>query len=292
MPRWFPSRWMCAAVLALAALAWLPTPIDASHAFSSHWQRTSAGIRNLPVRRMLSSVWLTRYTTAMNDWRKPAMTRIKPYTAVVSGQNPGCPLYLGQISVCDGNYGPTGWAGIAQVFYNSAKHTQYARAVQNNYYMVGSSATVVAFRQLVICQEIGHTFGLGHINVTYNTPNAGSCMDYTNDPDGGPGGVSPSDPNNMHPFAHDYAMINSRHNHIGFIMPELGSQEMPELESQEAEAPRAMEAMLQSTPLSLAQLGERMSIGNGGRTEMYEMKFAGGWGNTSWVIRFNEPIGR
>jgi hypothetical protein len=97
----------------------------------------------------------------------------------------------------------------------------------------------------------------------------------------------------MHPYAHDYSLINSRHSHIGFIMPQqLGSQETPEFESQDTEAPRAMESLLQSTPLALAQLGQRISIGNGGRTEMYEMKFGGGWGMASWVIRTNEPLGR
>jgi hypothetical protein len=43
-------------------------------------------------------------------------------------------------------------------------------------------------------------------------------MDYTNDTDSGAGGASSSDPSNMSPNAHDYALINSKHN------PALGHQ--------------------------------------------------------------------
>ncbi len=63
------------------------------------------------------------------------------------------------------------------------------------------------------CQELGHDFGLGHVNETFEDPNTGSCMDYTNDPDGGSGGGSLSDANNMHPNQHDYDLISSIYAH-------------------------------------------------------------------------------
>jgi len=277
MSKWFLSRGLCAAVVVLTLFAMIPPPVGAMHPWASHWGRTTSGIRNIPVRRRLSAIWLARYNTAMTDWRKPAMTRIRPYTLSTTAQSSSCPFVLDEIQVCDGNYGNTGWGGYAQVSWDGTGHTRYARALQNNYYYVGSSATVVADRQLVICQEIGHLLGLGHVNEIMNNPNVGSCMDYTNDADGGPGGASNSDPNNMHPYAHDYALINSRHNHIGMIVPEVASRQ--------TEAPRAMQAMLASSPTSLAQLGSLTWSGNGGLTERYEMEFAGGWGMATWVIK-------
>jgi hypothetical protein len=37
-------------------------------------------------------------------------------------------------------------------------------------------------------------------------------MDYTNDPDGGPGGASNNDPDNEHPNNHDYTQLMSIYN--------------------------------------------------------------------------------
>ncbi len=60
-----------------------------------------------------------------------------------------------------------------------------------------------------MCQELGHTFGLDHTDETFDNANHGTCMDYTNDPDGGPGGASDTDSSNEHPFQHDYDQLAS-----------------------------------------------------------------------------------
>ena len=248
MAGWFPSRWVCAAVIALAVFALLPKPIDASHGWSTyHWPRTSSALKNIPFRRYVSASWVTRYNTAITDWRKASMTKIRPQTTTIGGQTPSCPMFTGQGSVCDGNYGNTGWLGLATISINAQRHILRGNAKQNNTYFNTSTYNTTAWRQAVICQEIGHIFGLGHVNVVFNNPNTGSCMDYTNDPDGGAGGASPNDKNNMHPNAHDYALINSRHNHIGSILPELTPL-------RDIEMPRALETY---NPTVLAQFGTR-----------------------------------
>lgn len=282
MSTWFPSRWICAAVIALALFAMVPQPVDATHGWKTyHWRRTSSAIKNIPVRRYHSAKWVTRYNAAMADWRKSAMTKIKPYTVLAAGPNSSCPLVTGQVSSCDGSYGNTGWLGLASIAL-SGSHIAYGRSLVNNTYFNTALYNTVPWRQLVICQEIGHTFGLGHVNETYNTANTGSCMDYTNDPDGGSGGVSNSDPNNMHPNAHDYALVNSRHTHIGSIIPGFSPEQidMP---------PRALQAY---NPTVLAQFGNLVWSGNGGRTERYEIQFAGGWKVANWVIWANAKDGR
>jgi hypothetical protein len=70
-----------------------------------------------------------------------------------------------------------------------------------------------AWRQFVLCQEVGHPFGLDHQDVTFDNANLGSCMDYTNDPDGGPGGASETDPSNEHPNQHDYDQLATIYGH-------------------------------------------------------------------------------
>jgi hypothetical protein len=64
-----------------------------------------------------------------------------------------------------------------------------------------------------MCQEIGHTFGLDHQDETFNNANLGTCMDYTNDPDGGSGGAVADDPSNEHPNAHDFEQLETIYAH-------------------------------------------------------------------------------
>ena len=60
-----------------------------------------------------------------------------------------------------------------------------------------------------MCQEIGHDFGLDHQDENFSNPNVGSCMDYTNDPDGG----DPYGPSNEHPNLHDYDQLETIYSH-------------------------------------------------------------------------------
>ena len=272
------SKAFLARAIGAALLLWVltgvlqPAAIQASHSWASHWRRPSSAMFEVPTRRMLSSIWLTRFATAMADWRKPAMKKIRPKHTSSTGQNASCPLFMNTMSVCNGNYGAVPWAGLAQV-WSSGGHTVYGRAVQNDYYMTGTQA--VAYRQMVICQEIGHVLGLGHINVSFNTPNVGSCMDYTNDPDGGPGGVSNTDPDNMNPYAHDYAQINSRYSHIGMIpqiIPGLKQDVMPA-------------AMATINPLKVEDFGALVARGDAGHTERYLRDYGNGWTVTTWVTK-------
>jgi hypothetical protein len=62
------------------------------------------------------------------------------------------------------------------------------------------------WRALVMCQEIGHDFGLDHQDENFNNANLGTCMDYTSDPDG--------PPSNEHPNSHDYQQLASIYAHL------------------------------------------------------------------------------
>jgi len=283
MSKSFLTCAICAALLLVAAGALVPAPVDASHKWSTfHWQRTSSAIRNIPVRRFHSAVWLARFNTAMADWRKPAMTKIKPVLGKTGGSSNSCPAALNQITSCDGSYGNTGWLGLATVWvYTGSGHIAQGTSKVNNTYFNQKAYNTVPWRQLVICQEIGHNFGLGHVNTTYTTPNVGSCMDYTNDPDGGAGGVSKNDKSNMHPYAHDYALINSKHNHVGSRFQGFDA-DSAELKPETLEMPKAVAAY---NPMRLSELGTRTAIGDGGRTEQYHKDFGNGFTAVSFVTR-------
>ena len=70
-----------------------------------------------------------------------------------------------------------------------------------------------AWRRLVMCQEIAHDFGLGHQDETFDNTNLGSCMDYTNDPDG----TIKNQLSNEHPNQHDFDQLATIYTHLDSI---------------------------------------------------------------------------
>jgi len=117
-----------------------------------------------------------------------------------------CPAVSGKIRVCNDTYGNNGWLGLAQIWVSGSHITQGVVKVNDTYFSTATYNTP-PWRNLVMCQEVGHTFGLDHQDENFSNPNLGTCMDYTNDPDGGPGGASSTDPSNEHPNAHDYEQL-------------------------------------------------------------------------------------
>ena len=108
-----------------------------------------------------------------------------------------CKPTTGRIEVCSATYGKTGRLGIAQIWANGDHITQAVTKVNDTYFNTAPYNTP-AWRQMVMCQEIGHDFGLNHQDENFSNPNLGSCMDYTSDPS-----------TNQSPNAHDYDELDS-----------------------------------------------------------------------------------
>ena len=51
--------------------------------------------------------------------------------------------------------------------------------VNDTYFNTAKYNTPV-WRNLVMCQEVGHTLGLDHQDEIFDNVNLGTCMDYTN----------------------------------------------------------------------------------------------------------------
>ena len=93
-------------------------------------------------------------------------------TKVAGGTSPRrCKAASGKIEVCADSYGNNGWLGLAQIWI-SGGHITKAVAKMNDFYFNFATYNTPAWRQLVMCQEIGHDFGLGH----QETEPATSCM--------------------------------------------------------------------------------------------------------------------
>ncbi|MEO7663658.1 MAG: hypothetical protein ABIV26_00915, partial [Candidatus Limnocylindrales bacterium] len=139
----------------------------------------------------VSSAWDAYLSTTSSDWTQSSVLD----TAIVrGGANPrNCKATTGMVQVCNNTYGNNGWLGIASISITGGTHITKASVKVNDTYFNTSAYNSPAWRNLVMCQEVGHTFGLDHQDEVFDNANLNTCMDYTNDPT-----------SNQHPNRHDY----------------------------------------------------------------------------------------
>jgi hypothetical protein len=107
------------------------------------------------------------------------------------------------VEVCNATYGSNGWLGLASISVTGGTHITAGTVKLNDTYFNTATYDTPAWRNLVTCQEVGHTFGLAHQDENFTNPNLGTCMDYTNDPS-----------TNQHPNSHDYAQLVDIYTHL------------------------------------------------------------------------------
>lgn len=188
--------------LALLALA-MPLAAEANHAWGSyHWARTSNPF-TLGLGDNLSSTWDPYLATASGDWSRSTVLDTTVVTGASKSRN--CRPANGRVEVCNAAYGNNGWLGLAQIWVMGSHITRGAVKVNDTYFNTATYNTP-AWRQMVVCQEVGHIFGLDHQDEAFDNANLGTCMDYTSDPDG--------PPSNLHPNQHDYDQLQTIYSHL------------------------------------------------------------------------------
>lgn len=198
---------LVAVLLSASAFA---TIAYASHSWGGyHWART-ANPFTLQLGDNVSTVWDGYLTTASADWSLSDVldTTIKPGLS-----NPkNCKAVTGRVEVCNSKYGRNGWLGLASIWVSGTHITQGTVKLNDTYFNTAKYNTP-AWRQFVMCQEVGHMFGLDHQDEIFDNPNLGTCMDYTNDPDG----TLNSQLDNRYPNAHDYGQIGDIYAHLDSV---------------------------------------------------------------------------
>ncbi|MEO6255276.1 MAG: hypothetical protein ABIO69_00535 [Sphingomicrobium sp.] len=196
------TRIALGACVALGAL----TPASATHSWAGyHWAGNGTNV-TIKVNKSISSQWTSSVNTSIADWDVSKELTLTSATSSAGAKR--CNPIAGQILVCNDSYGKRGWLGIASIWLTSG-HISQATTKLNDSYFNTAQYNNPQWRALVACQEIGHDFGLDHQDEAFGPPNLGTCMDYTNDPDGG-GAYGPS---NLHPNAHDYDELAAIYNH-------------------------------------------------------------------------------
>lgn len=191
----------------------LPLPAYASHAWDNyHWARTSNPF-TLRLGDNLSTSWDPYLVTASTDWSVSSVLD----TTIVRGKTSGsfCRATTGQVETCNYRYGKNGWLGLAQIWVSGDHITKGVVKVNDTYFNT-PTYNKPTWKQMVVCQEVAHTFGLDHQDEDFNNLPLGTCMDYTSDP-------TP----NQHPNRHDYDELQIIYTHLDAINTVAKSKSQP-----------------------------------------------------------------
>jgi hypothetical protein len=203
------------AVATAVTLGSIAAPAGANHSWGSyHWARAQNPF-TLRLGDNVTTAWDAYLTAASADWSRdqadpswpdatppPAGDFVGPNplnTTVVTGGTTGrrCRATTVRIEICNAKYGNNGWLGVATI-WASGSHITQATVKLNDTYYVTAKYNTPAWRQSVLCQEVGHTYGLDHQDES--GADLDTCMDYS---------VTP----NIHPDQHDYNQLARIYQH-------------------------------------------------------------------------------
>jgi hypothetical protein len=197
------------AAVAVLAGSVAAAPAAASHSWGNyHWARTSNPF-TVPlgdnVTNTAQSDWQTALGLASSDWTGSTVLD----SPVVPGGTTGrkCRATNGRIEVCNARYGFNGWLGVAQIWL-SGSHIVKGTAKMNDSYFDSSRYDATAERH-VMCQEIGHGYGLDHQDES--GADLDTCMDYSDALD------------NPSPNEHDYDQLETIYGHLDSTSTVSGS---------------------------------------------------------------------
>ncbi len=207
-------------IVTLVALG--ATDASASHAWSSyHWGRTANPLA-LTLGDNVSGTWDAHLATASADWSSTVYDgKTDPQTGLVVANPlrtsivPGgtaprkCRATSGRVEVCNATYGSNGWLGLAQIWL-SGGHIVQGVAKMNDTYFNTEKYNNGNEKLHVMCQEIGHTFGLGHTSENGSSQN--TCMDYFSNTGANAGSTQSTRPN-----LHDYGQLTAMYSHLDTV---------------------------------------------------------------------------
>ena len=220
MKRW-SARPLAVLAMVVAILIGTTGPAQANHAWSTyHWATTlspAAPTFTLQLGDSMTLNWKEHLSTASADWSSVAydgqtdkfnnFVTNPLHTDIVTGANAGkkrCGAVSGRVEVCNGAYGQNGWLGLAQIWLSNGHIVQGVAKMNDTYFSLDKYNN--RYEKLhVVCQEVGHTFGLGHQDESGASLN--TCMDYFSNT--GTNAIDKS----THPNVHDYGQLTAIYSH-------------------------------------------------------------------------------
>ena len=180
---------------AFFAVMILPGIATANHSWNNyHWARRTNPF-TLKVVDSNTPDWDSELNFAMSDWSgSSVLNMVDGAFDDAARTRKRCVMVSGQVRSCNASYGFNGWLGLASINISGSHITQGSSKMNDSYFSDSTRYGPIA-RRHVMCQEIGHTLGLGH--QSENGDDLGTCMDYASALD------------NPSPDAHDFAQLES-----------------------------------------------------------------------------------
>lgn len=199
-----PRQRFLVTILALIAFTAFGVVAYANHSWGGyHWART-ANPFTLKIANNTTNGWSTYFNTAVSDWNSSTVMNLAPYFGTSSKR---CAMVAGTVQVCNGTYGNNGWLGLASINITGGTHITQGSAKMNDTYFNTAKYNNPNEKLHVMCQEVGHTFGLDHQSTDGSSQN--SCMDYFSNT-----GANAGSTVSTHPNQHDYDELVTIYSHL------------------------------------------------------------------------------
>jgi len=152
---------LAAAVIGAAVVLTASLSANASHTWNNyHWARTTSSF-TLQVIDSNTSNWDDELALALSQWSQSTkLDMVVTSYDDSSRARKQCRAVAGQVRSCNAAYGNNGWLGLASINLDSQGHIVKGTSKMNDSY--ASSFASQDERRHVMCQELGHTLGLGH----------------------------------------------------------------------------------------------------------------------------------
>lgn len=192
---------LAVAMIGAAVVLTASLTANATHSWGNyHWGRTS---QDFPLQVIDSNTpdWDGELAQTLTDWSKSTAFNLS-----ITGYDDSsrtrklCRAVSGKIRSCNASYGNNGWLGLASINISGDHITQGTSKMNDSY---SAQFAVQTQRDHVMCQEIGHLFGLGHTSEDGSSQN--TCMDYS------------QSSTSTRPNQHDYDLLASKYAHLDSI---------------------------------------------------------------------------
>lgn len=171
---------------------------SAGHTWNNyHWARTTSSF-TLQVIDSNTPDWDDELGLSLSQWSQSTKLNMQ-----VTGYDDSsrtrrqCRAVLGKVRSCNSAYGSNGWLGLASINLSGGHISQGTSQMNDSY---SASFASQDERRHVMCQELGHTLGLGH--TSEDGSSQGTCMDYSQS-------ASSTAPNQ-----HDYDQLVAQYGHL------------------------------------------------------------------------------
>jgi len=197
-------RFLAVLVAAGVGAAFAAPAAFANHSWGGyHWARTANPFTLKLGDNLTTSDWKSHLSQTSTDWSASSVLD----TTIVAGQSSKrCRPTSGRDEICDGKYGQNGWLGLASIWLQSGTtHIVQGTVKFNDTYFSMPQYNNSAEKEHVVCQEVGHTFGLDHQDTSGISLN--TCMDYYQN-------TSSTDTQSTTPNQHDYDELATIYQHL------------------------------------------------------------------------------